>query len=335
MPTGFLLLDRPNPNGDHFYRSRNRPILAIVDHITAGLQDLDLIGPDQSAERVSEYCRTTDRSASWHVSTDSDSTVWLLPATFTAWHASAYNSGTIGHEISKLNTDWRPSAVSPAWVDRTLREAARADARLALQYGIPIRKATRAELDREYARGWSGKPVGFIGHWELDPDRRDDPGRLRGTRTDTFPWDRYLQLVREYAYPQAPTPAPIIDEDDIMGAFDRALLTGPTAGPNGDGTQVRQTVAVPPVQGSYVIPASGAGYFSLVAAFGDVTVRDIWFVVPGGSWKSVAGYEHKQDERKGWRLPVGCTHVSLWYDAPDEKVQFTALVEWVREAPAQ
>lgn len=183
---GFLLLDRPNPNGPHFYPTRNRKLLAIVVHVTAGLEDLDTVD-DHSAENTAEYCRTTDREVSWHSGSDTDSWVDLLPSSCTAWHASNYNSSTYGHEISKKHTDWR--TMSPQWVEKTLRRAAGLRV-IAEANGIPIRKATRAELDREIAKGAAGQPVGFISHAEVQPQDRTDPGWVNNA--DTFPWAQFL-----------------------------------------------------------------------------------------------------------------------------------------------
>src|SRR5687768_3425480 len=104
--SGYLLLDQPNPNGPHFYPTRNKPLLAIVVHITAGLEDLDTVN-DHSAEATAQYAATTRTQVSWHSGSDTDSSVYLLPANHTAWHATAYNGSTYGHEISKTHPDWR------------------------------------------------------------------------------------------------------------------------------------------------------------------------------------------------------------------------------------
>lgn len=321
---GYALLDHPNPHGPHYYTSRRNPLLAYTVHITAGLQDLDATA-DQSAEGVVRYAQAVDRDVSWHVSTDTDSTIELLPPGYTAWHASAYNSSTYGHEISKLTVDWSTAAVSAVWVDRTLRQAARHAARIAAQYDIPIRHATRAELDREIAKGAAGKPIGFIGHAPLDPSRRQDPG---GWPVDRFPWDRFLQLVREYTA-GASVNTSSSEDNDNMGVIERSLPRG---------TEQRVTINVPPVQTSALIPADGAAWFSIVAGFGELTVHDLWFVVGGDTgpdWarsQHIAGYVHRRDARGGWRLPRGTTHVSLWYSTqPGSEAQASALVEWLRD----
>lgn len=187
MATGHYLLDHPNPRGDHFYRTRRGSILAFVVHITAGLEDLDGHA-DQSAEATASYAASTDREVSWHSGSDSDSSLDLLPHTFTAFHAAGYNSRTYGHEISKTSPDWRSTPA--AWVEATLGHAAARLGPRARALGVPFRLATRAELDDAIRRG--GPPVGFIGHHSLDPSRRRDPGLVAGL--DTFPWRRFFDL---------------------------------------------------------------------------------------------------------------------------------------------
>lgn len=222
---GFYLLDRRNPYGDHFYETRNNRLLAIVVHVTAGSDDLDALN-DLSAENVSGYAATTDRHVSWHSGSDSDSWVQLLPAHYTAWHASNYNSVTYGHEISKRTTDWR--SVPENWIDKTLRIAAlgpdgRSGLRkVAADNGVPLRWATKGELD--HARATGGDPVGFITHAEIQWDDRRDPGYVtEGGRTfDTFPRDRFMNLMRGPG-----TTAKRVLEDDAM--LIRNLKTGETA----------------------------------------------------------------------------------------------------------
>lgn len=205
----FTLIDRPNPHGPHYYPSRYNPVLAIVMHITAGLEDLDTVN-DHSAENTANYAGTTDREVSWHSGSDTDSWVSLLPATYTAWHVLGYNSCTYGHEISKKHTDWR--VMSGEWVRKTLRNAAVGPdgtsglKQIALKYNIPLRQATRAELDRElanYAAGRPWKPVGFISHARLQPQDRTDPGLVGSV--DTFPWDQFFSYMHGETVPEEDT----------------------------------------------------------------------------------------------------------------------------------
>lgn len=191
---GYYLLDNPNPNGPFYYTSRRGSIVAIVVHITAGLEDLDATD-DHSAEATARYAATTDRPVSWHSGSDSDTVFDLLPASYTAFQCRGYNSRTYGHEISKKHTDWRPE-VEP-WETKTLKLAGRHLGDKARRLGIPIRKASKAEVDHAIAT--NGPAVGFISHSELDPTRRSDPGWVDvggGVRIDTFPWGEFLGYAR-------------------------------------------------------------------------------------------------------------------------------------------
>jgi N-acetyl-anhydromuramyl-L-alanine amidase AmpD len=165
-----------------WYTSRLSPLRVIVVHITAGLEDFH--GADDSAEATARYAATTTRQVSWHAGVDGDSVVELLPAEYTAWHCRGANSWSYGVELSKADTDWR-DAPEP-WRDRILTLAAEHCAQVAAAAGIPLRKlSARQALD-----GLSG----FVGHWELDPSRRTDPGRVAGVG-ETFPWDEFVHRM--------------------------------------------------------------------------------------------------------------------------------------------
>lgn len=268
---GYYLLDHRNPHGDNFYTSRRGKILAIVTHITAGLEDLDTVD-DHSAENTARYAATTDRSVSWHLGSDTDTGFHLLPAEYVAFHVRNYNTHTIGHEISKKHADWR--TMSKEWIEDTLREAAELAAPVAKRWGIPARHANKAELDREIARGSAGQPVGFIDHWQLDPTRRVDPGKVDST--DTFPWADYLRRIQSINNPAPATPAK--DEDDMM-----FIIT-----PNGEGGAYRTRIVAPPLVwvptakelkdakavGVKVLPTSHANATSIVEQCNQVLTDD-------------------------------------------------------------
>ena len=189
----YYLLDHPNPHHRdgswHWYTTRQRPVLAVVLHITAGLEDQDMIGPDHSAESTARYAATTDRRVSWHRGADSDGWLQLLPDGYTAFHVRGYNSSTVGLEISKRDTTWGDEP--PAWVDATIGHAADACRSWVADHGVPLRKATPAELDAaiaHYDRTGEARPVGFIYHEDLDPTRRRDPG-------DDFPFHQFLDHI--------------------------------------------------------------------------------------------------------------------------------------------
>ena len=207
------LLAHPNPHGPHYYTSRRGRILAIVVHVTAGLEDLDATD-DHSAERTARYAATTERRVSWHSGSDTDSAFDLLPDDYTAFHVRGYNSTTLGHEISKKHTDWH--SVSRRFRDASLLQAARHLGPKAAKHGIPFRVASLVELDRAIAN--NGDPVGFIGHHTLDPSRRTDPG-LVGTR-DTFPWHEFLELARHAANTDPEDELTVAQYDEIMAKLE-------------------------------------------------------------------------------------------------------------------
>lgn len=178
--TDFYLLDHPNPHGPNYYESRRKPCRVIVVHITAGLEDLDMRGDDISAERTAQYAASTTRDVSWHGGSDSDSYLYLLPSTYTAWHVQNYNSGSYGWEISKRDTTWADEPDD--WKAATLRNTADGMRPIVNKYNIPLRLLTRAQVDA----GWAG----FVYHSVLDPTRRTDPGK-------DFPIAQLFQLIRE------------------------------------------------------------------------------------------------------------------------------------------
>ena len=173
----------------HPTRINGDPILC-VQHITAGLTDY--IAPDLSADNTQNWGRNPASDVSWHDICDSDSAIPCLPSTATAWHAAGYNSRSIGQEIGTGGTDWTKKPA--AWVEATLRNSARLWAPHVKRYGIPLVKVTKAQVDAELAKGRNAKPLGFIGHGDLDPRNRTDPGLVNGR--DTFPWERLFALIR-------------------------------------------------------------------------------------------------------------------------------------------
>lgn len=175
----YPLLSNPNK---HFYTTRNKPILGIVLHVTAGLEDFT--PPDRGAEAVINYGKSNSRPASWHGIVDSDSIVDCLPDTYTAFHCIGLNSPSLGLEIANANARWKGKPKD--WVDHTIANAAEWCRPRVTKYGLPIRISSAAEVRRAVA---AGQPFGFTYHSKMDPTRRIDPGA-------DFPWTQFEAALR-------------------------------------------------------------------------------------------------------------------------------------------
>lgn len=192
---GYYLLDHPNPNAPvrsngkrgWYYPTRNKPITIIVIHTAENLPDI--IPPDGGAEAIARYGATTSRAASWHQTVDSDTTIAMLPDSYTAFHVIGYNSLGLGIELCTRAASW--DAVPQAFRLALLNRGARAAARMAKTHGIPRRLLTKAQVD-------SGAK-GFISHARLDPTRRTDPGA-------GFPWSAFLSMVNSIVVGTSPAP---------------------------------------------------------------------------------------------------------------------------------
>ena len=188
MTTGYVLLDRYNPNAARFGGFWGYPTMAqdprvVVVHSTESLADLD--GPDSGAENVAGWFATNDTVASYHTLADSDSTVRCLPAGLdgtvphTAFHAAGANSFSLGLSMAVQAHTW--PALPALWVAQVLDRAAAEAALWCARWGIPPVMITRTEA----ANGAKG----FIGHGMWDPGSRSDPGA-------GFPWTEFLNRVR-------------------------------------------------------------------------------------------------------------------------------------------
>lgn len=184
----YYLLDHRNPHGEHFYRERRRCKHGHERWHLGGVhsteQDADLHGVDGGAEAIARYAASTSRSVSWHASTDSDSTVEMLPPHFTGWHVRGYNRCGLGVEQSYRAHTWRN--LPAGWRAGTINQTARY---LATQIrSHPDRRLFRLDRPLTLAEADRGK-YGLIAHSTLDPGRRSDPG-------SGYEWDQLLTSIR-------------------------------------------------------------------------------------------------------------------------------------------
>jgi hypothetical protein len=206
-----------------FYTTRNKRVLGVVLHITAGLQDLGLVGDDDSAEGTIRWALSAKPEVSWHAGADSDGVTLCIPDWYTAWHAKGVNSPTVGLEISKLNVDWTvgKNGVTQKWVDATLRSAAKYLAAIVKKYDLPlVLQKSKSTVDAKIA---ANQKFGFVYHLTTSAGTRSDPGV-------NFPIDKLFSYIRaELAASTVvtPTPAPTpIQEDEDMKLI-RAKAVGP------------------------------------------------------------------------------------------------------------
>jgi hypothetical protein len=149
--------------------------------------------PDAGAEAVAAFIsRRTDASASYHTIVDSDSIVPVGRYEWEMFHeGTGGNRWSLGLAFACRAAQW--PTLPDEWVSGALHngatEAAAMAAWVASTVGvvIPARRITPGQ----YRAGWAG----FVGHGDLDPTRRTDPG-------SAFPWGDFLALYSELLNPR-------------------------------------------------------------------------------------------------------------------------------------
>ena len=142
----------------------------------------------KGADPVAKFIRGRDEPGSYHTIVDFDSIVPLVP-----FSAEAFGEGTGGNRWAlhlafachahEWPTDWRWT-----WSKHLIEQGAQAAAGMASWVHrltgvlIPAHRITRAE--------YRAHLPGFIGHGDVDPNRRTDPGQH-------FPWQLFLARYAE------------------------------------------------------------------------------------------------------------------------------------------
>lgn len=172
-----------NPPARRQYRLPRRatPTGAIVVHTAETQMDLD--GPDGAAEAVARFIqRRLDGPGSYHALADSDSWVHLVP-----YNAEAFGESTGGNRwalhlsFACRASDWRTMGTERRqWMLSEGAYAASDMARwLQAEHNVTVPAIHIAPTAYRAGR------AGFVGHGELDPGRRSDPGAR-------FPWGEFL-----------------------------------------------------------------------------------------------------------------------------------------------
>lgn len=216
---GVYLEDNP-PARSQFRTVRRAEVTgAIVMHTAENTTDTTL--PDGGAEAVARFiARRTDAAGSYHSIVDSDSVVQLGRYEWEMFHeGTGGNRWSLGLSFACRASQW--PTLPEAWFNTALRNGAREAANMArwvqetVGVTVPAARITAAEYR-------AGKP-GFVGHGELDPGRRSDPGV-------EFPWTDFLDRFAAETRPLPPAPAPqgrqfhqvMNDIDELYRAYRQA-----------------------------------------------------------------------------------------------------------------
>ena len=193
----YFLLENQNPHATrrsdgrrfHGHSVRRNKVRVIVVHTAENLPDIS--GEDMGAENVARFLSTTDRAASYHTVVDADSTVRLLPTSYTAFGVRSFNSPALHLSFATRAAEW--ATLPQDRVNAAIRNGAIEAKRWVDDFDIPTVRINVTEAHSGH--------TGFVSHAQMDPTRRSDPGA-------DFPWDLFMTLISGDPPPPAATPQP-------------------------------------------------------------------------------------------------------------------------------
>ncbi|MEM7338979.1 MAG: N-acetylmuramoyl-L-alanine amidase [Actinomycetota bacterium] len=196
---GVYLEDNP-PARSQFRRVRRATVTgAIVVHTAENNTDTTL--PDGGAEAVARFIsRRRDAAGSYHSIVDSDSIVQLGKYEWEMFHeGTGGNRWSLGLSFACRAAQW--PTLPERWFVGALRNGAKEAANMArwVEQTVGVTVPAQRISPSQYR---SAQP-GFVGHGELDPGRRSDPG-------SQFPWEEFLRYFAEEMAPTAPPEPPTV-----------------------------------------------------------------------------------------------------------------------------
>jgi len=197
-------LEDHQPARRQFRHTRRAEVTGAICIHTAENTVNRFLPADGGAEAVARFiARRTDAAGSYHSIVDSDSVVHLG-----RYEWEMFGEGTGGNRWAlHLSFACRASqwpSLPLAWVDGAMEQGAAEAARMARWVhdttGVTIPAETISVSDYR-----AGRP-GFIGHGQVDPARRTDPG-------ESFPWGRFLGAFARHMKETTMTTPVILDSD--------------------------------------------------------------------------------------------------------------------------
>lgn len=160
---------------------------------------------DNAAENVAKYfAGSNSPKASAHYTVDNDSVTQSVLEKDVAWHAGPVNGYSIGVEhagsAKRDKDDWKR-----AYSVNMLGRSAELVAGICRRYNIPVQRVTAEDLKK-------GKRSGICGH--IDVTSGLQGGRGHWDPGPHFPWDAYLQDVRDQQCADEPVGGQIIVDLD-------------------------------------------------------------------------------------------------------------------------
>lgn len=205
------MVNPPSPpfiRARHFSNGNNKPIKRIVVHCTVSACAV-------GARNIANFFAGGSVVSSAHYVHDQDEEFQCVGDSSVAYHAPP-NTGSIGDELCCSLANKGKGHWTRADHVKMLHRSARDAARLALAYGVPIRKIGPVKM-RLGVKGFCGhidvsRAWGQTNHW--------DPGPF-------FPWKWYIRQVRKYAAQlKEPTLPPVAEEVPTFTLQERAKGAG-------------------------------------------------------------------------------------------------------------
>jgi len=172
---------------------------AIVVHTAENNTDVKL--PDGGAEAVARFISTRSNAGSYHSVVDSDSVINVGKYEWEMFHeGTGGNRWSLGLSFACRASQW--GNLPDWWEEGALANGAREAKNMAkwVQNTTGVTVPAKRISPVEYR---AGEP-GFVGHGELDPSRRSDPG-------DNFPWNTFLGAYDDGHFETEPTPTTLAD----------------------------------------------------------------------------------------------------------------------------